>query len=67
MKDGLVLFYSKGNIIYPVALTKDQLIAFEMLQQLLPQPIRVIFDKPQGEVENLLGGTYEKTQNRIKL
>lgn len=56
MKDGLVLFYMKDDILYPVMMTKEQVDTFEMIQMLLPQPIRVAFDKPQGKAENLLKG-----------
>ena len=54
MKDGLVLMYVKDNTIYPVALTQEQLDTFEMIQQLLPQPIRVINNKPLGKAINLV-------------
>jgi hypothetical protein len=54
MKDGLVLMYVKDNTIYPVALTQEQLYTFEMIQQLLPQPLRVISDKPLGKAVNLV-------------
>lgn len=61
MKDGLALMYIKDNIVYPVALTKKQLEVFEIIQQMLPQPIKVIENYPMGEVYNLLD---EKLQRR---
>jgi hypothetical protein len=47
MKDGVVLMYCKGGVLYPVALTNEQ---NEMLQlsSMLFQSLKVIFDKPQG-------------------
>ena len=56
MKDGLVLFYIKDDELFPVMLTQEQVDVFDMIQSLLPQPIRVAYDKPQGKVENLLKG-----------
>jgi hypothetical protein len=54
MKDGLVLMYVEDNTLYPVALTQDQLSTFEFIQQALPQPIRVIGDRPIGTVVDLV-------------
>ena len=54
MKDGLALFYIKDNTLYPVMMTQEQLDVFEMIQTLLPQPIRVAYDKPQGKAINLI-------------
>jgi len=56
MKNGLVLMYVRDNILYPVALTQEQLDVFEVVQSMMPQPIRVISDKPLGEVVNLVKG-----------
>lgn len=53
MKDGLVLFYMKDDTLYPVIFTQEQVDTFEIIQGLIPQPIRVVWDKPQGKVENL--------------
>jgi hypothetical protein len=53
MGDGLILFYVKDGIIYPVALNEEQQIAFKFAQQLLPQPIVYIKDKPLGVAVNL--------------
>lgn len=60
MEDGLVLFYIKDEILYPVVLTKEQKEVFEMFQHLVPQPIRVMFKHPQGEVVNLLDKKGDK-------
>ncbi|WP_176542227.1 hypothetical protein [Bacillus sp. AFS075034] len=53
MKDGVVLMYCKDGVLYPVALTNEQ---NEMLQMtsMLFQPLKVVFDKPQGQAINLL-------------
>ncbi|WP_180233155.1 hypothetical protein [Bacillus thuringiensis] len=53
MKDGVVLMYCKDGVLYPVALTNEQ---NEMLQMssMLFQPLKVFFDKPQGQAINLL-------------
>ncbi|MGG0209566.1 hypothetical protein [Bacillus mycoides] len=53
MKDGVVLMYCKDGVLYPVALTSDQ---NEMLQlsSMIFQPLKVVFDKPQGQAINLL-------------
>lgn len=53
IKDGLVLMYVKDNIIYPVALTQEQVNVFEVIQQVLPQPIKVMTNMPIGEAINL--------------
>lgn len=52
MKDGLVLFYVKNNVILPVALTAEQVQTFEMLMSIMPGAIRVV-DVPQGSAINL--------------
>jgi hypothetical protein len=54
MKDGLVLFYIKNDTLYPVMLTQEQVDTFEIIQGLIPQPIRVVWDKPQGKIENII-------------
>ncbi|MDA2525869.1 hypothetical protein PDQ24_28970 [Bacillus cereus] len=53
MKDGVVLMYCKDGVLYPVALTNEQ---NEMLQMsaMLFQPLKVVFDKPQGQAVNLI-------------
>ncbi|WP_180228237.1 hypothetical protein [Bacillus thuringiensis] len=55
MKDGVVLMYCKDGVLYPVALTNEQ---NEMLQMtsMLFQPLKVVFDKPQGQAINLMEG-----------
>ncbi|HEY8805699.1 MAG TPA: hypothetical protein VIM42_11460 [Clostridium sp.] len=54
MKDGLALFYIKDDTLYPVAMTKEQVDVFEMLQGLIPGKLRVCSDKPQGSAINLI-------------
>lgn len=56
MKDGVVLMYCKDGVLYPVALTNEQ---NEMLQMssMLFQPLKVVFDKPQGQSVNLIKQT----------
>lgn len=53
MEDGLIIMYVKDGIIYPVALNEEQQIAFKFAQQLIPQPIVYIKDKPLGVAVNL--------------
>lgn len=55
MKDGVVLMYCKDGVLYPVALTNEQ---NEMLQfsSMMFQPLKVVFDKPQGQAINLMEG-----------
>lgn len=55
MKDQVVLMYCKDGVLYPVALTNEQ---NEMLQisARLFSPLKVIFDKQQGQAINLLEG-----------
>ncbi|MBK5492228.1 hypothetical protein [Bacillus sp. TH13] len=56
MKDGVILMYCKDGVLYPVALTNEQ---YEMLQMssMLFQPLKVVFDKPQGQAVNLIKQT----------
>ncbi|WP_180233365.1 hypothetical protein [Bacillus thuringiensis] len=53
MKDGAVLMYCNDGVLYPVALTNEQ---NKMLQfsSMLFQPLKVVFDKPQGKASNLI-------------
>ncbi|MGA5663759.1 hypothetical protein ACPCZR_30640 [Bacillus bombysepticus] len=55
MKDGVALMYCKDGVLYPVALTNEQ---NEMLQfsSMMFQPLKVVFDKPQGQAINLMEG-----------
>ncbi|MEB9422715.1 hypothetical protein P4I85_15095 [Bacillus cereus] len=55
MKDGVILMYCKDGVLYPVALTNEQ---NEMLQMsaMMFQPLKVVFDKPQGQAINLMEG-----------
>lgn len=58
MKDGFCLTYIKNGIMYPVAISKEQL---KTLQVIVPSTvfaddrIQVIVDKPIGEVVNYKG------------
>ncbi|PEW60465.1 hypothetical protein CN448_30850 [Bacillus cereus] len=55
MKDGVILMYCKDGVLYPVVLTSEQ---NEMLQfsSMMFQPLKVVFDKPQGQAINLMEG-----------
>ncbi|MGG0754946.1 hypothetical protein [Brevibacillus laterosporus] len=53
IKDGLVLLYVKNETIYPIALTKEQYEAFEVMQFLMSGALHVI-DKPMAKVNNLM-------------
>lgn len=57
MKDGIVLFYSKENTIYPISLTKEQTNLLPLILQTLGK-LTVIENMPQGEVYQL-GGEIE--------
>ncbi|MEC0239473.1 hypothetical protein P4H66_06335 [Paenibacillus dokdonensis] len=59
MKDQPVLFYCKDGTLYPVALTVEQQQIFEMTVSLL-SPLKVVFDKPQGQAVNLLPNREEQ-------
>lgn len=52
MKDGFVIFYSKNDTIYPVAISSEEL---ELLQLMIPivfqgKTINII-DTPQGTID----------------
>lgn len=51
MKDGLVLFYCKDDVIYPIALSEEQQVTLEFMGHLFA-PIKVI-NIPQGPAVNL--------------
>ncbi|MED1665690.1 hypothetical protein [Brevibacillus laterosporus] len=53
IKDGLVLFYVKNEMIYPVALTEEQQEAFELMQFLMKGTLHVI-DKPTAKAVDLM-------------
>lgn len=53
MKDQLALMYVKDNIGYPVSLNKEQQEIFQLLINLMPQPINYIKDHPMGPAINL--------------
>ncbi len=53
MKDGIVLFYCKDDILYPVALTAEQQQILEMTSSLF-SPLKVVQDRPQGKAVNLM-------------
>lgn len=52
MQDGLVLMYVKNDILYPVGLTKKEIDLLQDLGRVF-EPIKVIFDHPQGKATNL--------------
>ena len=57
VENGFVLFYVKDGTLYPVALTEEQKTMFDLCMRALSQtyhPIRVIENRPQGKVANLL-------------
>ncbi|MED1953958.1 hypothetical protein [Brevibacillus centrosporus] len=58
IKDGLVLFYVKDGTVYPVALSEDQKQTFDMLMNIMPQPIRAV-NTPIGKAINLKGGKQQ--------
>jgi len=60
MKDGVVLMYCKDGVLYPVALTNEQNEMLQLSAQLF-QPLKVVFDKPQGQAINLLEGKQNET------
>ncbi|EOO23574.1 hypothetical protein IIU_06981 [Bacillus cereus VD133] len=60
MKDGVVLMYCKDGVLYPVALTNEQNEMLQFSAQLF-QPLKVVFDKPQGQAINLLEGKQNET------
>ncbi|PEB19687.1 hypothetical protein COO08_05085 [Bacillus toyonensis] len=55
MKDGVVLMYCKDGVLYPVALTNEQNEMFQFTSRLF-SPLKVVFDKPQGQAINLMEG-----------
>ncbi|PEA91974.1 hypothetical protein [Bacillus thuringiensis] len=60
MKDVVVLMYCKDGVLYPVALTNEQNEMLQFSAQLF-QPLKVVFDKPQGQAINLLEGKQNET------
>ncbi|MGX5629062.1 hypothetical protein [Bacillus thuringiensis] len=60
MKDGVVLMYCKDRVLYPVALTNGQNEMLQFSAQLF-EPLKVVFDKPQGQAINLLEGKQNET------
>ena len=50
MKDKPVLMYVKNNILYPIALNKDQKQALDMFMHLMPGEMHYIKGNPIGEV-----------------
>ncbi|WP_338842101.1 hypothetical protein [Paenibacillus glucanolyticus] len=51
MKDGVVLFYCKDGILYPVALTEEQNSMLQFTAKLF-EPLQVV-NIPQGPAINL--------------
>ena len=52
MKDQLALMYVKDNIGYPVSLNKEQQEIFQLLMNLMPQPINYIKDHGVIQISN---------------
>ncbi|NFO71997.1 hypothetical protein FDC51_17935 [Clostridium botulinum] len=53
--DGLVLMYCQKDVIYPVALSKEQLELLDItIGMWLSDGMKVIGDKPIGKVTDLL-------------
>jgi hypothetical protein len=50
MKDGLILMYIEGGILYPLALNQEQQRAFDIVQHIIPGPINYAKDNPLGVV-----------------
>jgi hypothetical protein len=51
--NGIVLMYCKEGVIYPVALTQEQLDILDMgIGMFLQGKLNVISDKPVGEIMN---------------
>lgn len=54
MKDGFILMRVQNGTVYPVAMTKEQVDTFDVILQLLPQPITVISNHPLGKAVNMI-------------
>lgn len=54
INDKVVLMYVKDGTVYPVALTENQLTMLQFLSKALGEPLKVVFDQPQGTAVNLL-------------
>jgi len=53
--DRFFIMYCKDNIAYPVALSKEQEEAFDwFIKIMMPEPITIVSDMPQGEVQNII-------------
>ena len=53
--DGVVLMYNQKGIIYPIALSKDQMEMLDLtIGMALGGKIALIKEKPQGNAVNLL-------------
>ena len=54
ISDGIVLFYAKDGIIYPIGLSKEQLETLDLTIGLgLKGGIKVMSDKPMGDLLKL--------------
>lgn len=51
MKDGVVLFYCKDGVLYPVALTEEQNSMLQLTAKIF-EPLQVV-NIPQGPAINL--------------
>lgn len=52
MKDGVILMYVKDGVIYPVAMTESEWTVLQLLAKSV-EPLKVVFDQPQGKAVNL--------------
>lgn len=48
VKDGIVITYVKDGVIYPVALSTSEYRMIESLVAGICNPLKVVFDQPQG-------------------
>lgn len=54
IKDGIVLFYAKDGILYPVGMTDEQVQTIDlMLGMGLEGKLKVFTDQPMGDLINL--------------
>lgn len=56
MKDQPILMYVNNNILYPIALNKNQKQTFDIFMHLMPGEMHYIKDNPIGEVMEVSSG-----------
>ena len=57
--DGLMFTYVKNGTIYPIAVKKKNLEVIDLMIPTMIGEVKVIADKPQGNLVQLKGGTNE--------